>query len=153
MHAIEWITFHGHLDYSQKPRLACRPHTKNRETIAPWTLITVGLFYFIMCEDPAWIDIHWNSIWLSTPGHIQLHTTLEGPWPHYMSLEVCWDGLWTLFFWALTISRSRLLARVWSGPKSMENNFINFTFFTDNSTIIEHCTVLTTIIFMLIVRP
>jgi hypothetical protein len=21
-----------------------------------------------------------------------------GPWPHYMILEVCWDGLWTLSF-------------------------------------------------------
>jgi hypothetical protein len=32
------------------------------------------------------------------PGHIWLHTTLEDPWPHYMSLEVCWDNLWTLSF-------------------------------------------------------
>ena len=32
------------------------------------------------------------------PGHIWLHTTLEGPWPHYMILEVSWDGLWTLSF-------------------------------------------------------
>ena len=31
-------------------------------------------------------------------GYIWLHTTLEGPWPHYMSLEVCWDGFWTLSF-------------------------------------------------------
>ena len=27
-----------------------------------------------------------------------LHTTLEDPWPHYMILEVSWDGLWTLSF-------------------------------------------------------
>ena len=33
-----------------------------------------------------------------------------------MILEVPWDGLWTLSFWALTISWSRPLARVWSGP-------------------------------------
>ena len=32
------------------------------------------------------------------PGHIWLHTTLEGPWPHYMLLEVRWDRLWTLSF-------------------------------------------------------
>ena len=28
--------------------------------------------------------------------HIWLHTTLEGPWPHYMVSEVSRDGLWTL---------------------------------------------------------
>ena len=32
------------------------------------------------------------------PSHIRLHNTLEGPWPHYMILEVSWDGLWTLSF-------------------------------------------------------
>jgi hypothetical protein len=32
------------------------------------------------------------------PGHIRLHTTLEGPGPHYMMLEVKWDGLWTPSF-------------------------------------------------------
>ena len=32
------------------------------------------------------------------PGHIHLHTTLEGPWPHYVILEVSWDGLCTLSF-------------------------------------------------------
>jgi hypothetical protein len=31
-------------------------------------------------------------------GHIWLHIRLEGPWPHYMILEVPWDGLWTLSF-------------------------------------------------------
>ena len=30
--------------------------------------------------------------------HIWLHITLESLWPHYMILEVCWDGLWTLSF-------------------------------------------------------
>ena len=50
-------------------------------------------------------------------GHICFTFHLEGPWPHYMILEVSWDSLDT-FFWALTISWSRLLARVWSGPDS-----------------------------------
>jgi hypothetical protein len=50
-----------------------------------------------------------------------LHTTLEGPWPHYMMLEVLWDnGLWTLSFGALTISWSWLLAHVWSDPYGCE---------------------------------
>ena len=29
-------------------------------------------------------------------GHTWLHTTLKGPWPHYMTSEVSWVGLWTL---------------------------------------------------------
>ena len=32
------------------------------------------------------------------PGQIWLHTALESPWPHYMVLQVSWDGLWTLSF-------------------------------------------------------
>ena len=44
-----------------------------------------------MCEDPheyKFIEIAFG--W--RPGHIWLHTTLEGHWPHYMILEVYWDG-------------------------------------------------------------
>jgi hypothetical protein len=45
-----------------------------------------------MCEDSHEIALGWG------PGHIWLHTTLEGPWPHYMILEVHWNGLCTLSF-------------------------------------------------------
>ena len=48
---------------------------KNWETTALQNLTTVDLLYFIMCEDPAWIGINWNSIWL------------EGSWPLFMILE------------------------------------------------------------------
>ena len=71
--------------------------TQNWETMALRTLTTTTLSYFIMCEDPAWIEIQWYSIWLRA-GHVWLHTTLEGPWPHYIISEVSWDGLWTLSF-------------------------------------------------------
>ena len=90
--------------------------TQNRETMALQTLTTVDLFYFIICEDmyeykSIEIEFGWG------PGFIWLHTSLEVPWSHYMILEVSWDkGLWTLFFWVVTISWSRLLARGWSGP-------------------------------------
>ena len=102
---VAWIIFRSHLLEVGA--------TQNRETKTLWTLTTVGLIYFIMREDPAWIEIHRNSIWLRARPHVTSHyTTLEGPWPHYM----IWDGLWALFIWAATISWSRLLARVWSGP-------------------------------------
>ena len=48
---------------------------------------------------------------------MRLHTTLEDLWPHYTTLEVVSGWPLDTFFWALTIAWSRLLARVWSGPK------------------------------------
>ena len=32
------------------------------------------------------------------PGHKWVHTTLENPWPHFMVLEVSWNGPWALSF-------------------------------------------------------
>ena len=58
------------------------------------------LIYFILCYHVwglAWIEIHWNNIWLRAK-HIWLHTTLEVLWPHYMILDVSWDDLWALAF-------------------------------------------------------
>ena len=49
--------------------------------MAPLTI--VSLFY---------LNHGWGS------GHIWLHTTLEDPWPHFMVLEVSWEGLCTLSF-------------------------------------------------------
>jgi hypothetical protein len=70
---------------------------QNRETMALRMFTIVDLFYFIVCEDPREfefieITIGWG------PSHIWLHIALEGPWPHYMNLEVSWNGLWTLSF-------------------------------------------------------
>ena len=107
--------FHDHLDYLSKSLLGGRSNTKSRDhgilhAHNCWFIL------FIMCDDPREKIV--NEIAFGwRPSHIWLHTTLEGPWRHYMILEVSWDGLWTLC-WALTISWSRLLARVWSGPKS-----------------------------------
>jgi hypothetical protein len=48
---VTWIIFKNHL-------VEVGP-TQNRETMAPQTLTTIGLFYFIMCEDPhVQIEIH-----------------------------------------------------------------------------------------------
>ena len=71
-----------------KNRMLERGLTQNRETMTLQTLTTNGLFYFITCEDPHemnFIEIAfgWGL------GHFWLHTTLEGPWPHDMMLEVC----------------------------------------------------------------
>ena len=50
LHGIKWIMFHGHLDYFFKNHLLDRPN--NQETLALQNLRTIGLFYFIMYEDP-----------------------------------------------------------------------------------------------------
>jgi hypothetical protein len=89
---------HGHLDhYFQKSPLEGRSNTKPRDHGTPnahhhWFI----LFYHV------WGHSHeskFNEIAFGWgPNHIWLHTTLEDPWPHYMMLEVCGDGLWTLSF-------------------------------------------------------
>ena len=87
--------FHDHLDYFQKPPLGGRPNTKPGDHGTPnthncWCIILYHVW------GSTWIEIHWAFGW--GPSHIWLHTTLEGPWPHYMILEICQDGLWTLCF-------------------------------------------------------
>ena len=116
LHGIKWTVFHGHSNYFQKPPLGGRPNKKPGDHGTPNAHDRWFVLYYHVWR-PTWIKIHWNSIWLRA-SHIRLHTTLEHPWPHYMISEVCWDGgLLDTFFWALTISWSQLLARVWSGPK------------------------------------
>ena len=90
--------------------------TQNQETMTLRTLTTVDLFCFITREDPhehTFIEMAFG--W--GPGHIWLQTTLEGPWPHYYDFGGVLGRPLDTFFWNLTISWSRLLARVWSGPK------------------------------------
>ena len=107
--------FHGHFDYFQKPPLGGRPNTKPGghgipNTRKHWLI----LFYHVW--EPAWIEIHWNSIWLRVRSHMTSHYT----WGSVTTLHDFGGVLrrpLDTFFWALTISWSRLLARVWSGPK------------------------------------
>ena len=51
--------------------------TQNLETMVIRTLITVNLFYFYYVWGPAWIEIHWDCIWLR-PIHIWIHSIC--PW-------------------------------------------------------------------------
>ena len=55
------------------------------------------LLVYHVWRRPTWIEFYWITYgWGS--GHTWRHNTLEGLWPHYMVLEGCWDGLWTLSF-------------------------------------------------------
>jgi hypothetical protein len=115
LHSNEWTMFHDHLDYFQKPPHGGRPNTKRGDHGTPnahnrWFI----LFYHVWGS--TWIKIHWNSIWLSARSHMASHTT----WGSVTTLHDLGGVLGrplNTFFWALAISWSRLLARVWSGPK------------------------------------
>jgi hypothetical protein len=75
--------------------------------------------WFILCYHvwgPAWIEIHWNSIWSRVQSHKASHYTWGSvTTPHDFGGVSEWPL--DTFFWTLTISRWRLLAHVWSGPK------------------------------------
>ena len=123
---IEWVMFCARLDCFQKPPLEVGL-TRNREAVALQTLTSVDLFYFIMVWEPTWIEIHWDSIWLRAQSRMASYYT----WGSVTTLHD-FGGLlgraWDTFFWALTISWSRLLARVWEAAFSVAN-----------STCLAHC--------------
>jgi hypothetical protein len=108
--------FHGHSDYFQKSPLGGRPSTKPGDHGTPnahicWFI----LFYHVW--GPAWIKIHWKSIWLEARSHMTSYYT----WRSVTTLHDVGGMLGRpldTFFWALTISWSRLLARVWSDPQN-----------------------------------
>ena len=105
---VTWTIFNNHL-------LEASPNTKPGDHGTPkahncWFI----LFYHSW--GPAWIEIHWNSIWLRAQSHMPSHYT----WGCVTTLYDCGGVLrrpLDTSFWALTISWSRLLARVWSGPQ------------------------------------
>ena len=79
-------------------------------------LTTVDLLYVIMREDPTYINsTHWSSIWLRARSHMSSHYTW-GPVTTFHDFGSVSGTVFGHFFWALTISWSRLLARLWSGP-------------------------------------
>ena len=116
LHDIQWIMFHGHLDYFLKnPFMEGRSNTKLGDHGTPnahnrWFI----LFYHVW--GPAWIEIHWNSIWLRARSHMTSHYT----WGSVTTLHDFGGMLGRpldTFLWALIVPWSRLVARMWSGPK------------------------------------
>ena len=104
---VTWIIFKNHL---LEVGL-----TLNQETTTLRTLTTVDSFYFYHTWGPACKEIHWNSIWLRARSHMASHYT----WESMTTLHDVGGVVGTAFEHfrvALTISWSRLVARVWSGP-------------------------------------
>ena len=88
---------------------------QNHETLVFRMLTTLDLSYFYHVWGPAWIDLHWNSTWLKVWSHVTSHYTWGSVTTPHDFEGVLGRSLDT-FFWTLTISWSRLLAHVWSGP-------------------------------------
>ena len=117
---VIWIVFKNHL---LEVGL-----TENRETMGLRTLTSVDFFILFWYHGwgPAWIEIHWNSIWLRALSHMASHYT----WGSVTTLHDFGGVLgWPLdtFFWALTISWSQLLAHVWSGPEILNHTQVYVT--------------------------
>ena len=115
LHGIEWIVFHGYLDCFQKPPLGGRLNTNPLGDHGTPNGHNCWIIWFYYVWGPAWIEIHRNSIRLRAWSRMTSHCTGG----FVTTLHDFGGGLgWLLdtFFWALTISRSRLLARVWSDP-------------------------------------
>ena len=78
-----------------------KPNTKPRDPSTPKS----HNHWFILFHHALGPRMNKNSLkYHSVEGVITLwlHTTLEGPWPHYMILEVSWDVLCTLFPFGLS---------------------------------------------------
>jgi hypothetical protein len=78
---------------------------------------------------PTWTWIHWNIVWLRARSCMASHYTWGSVTTlHDVGGELRWPS--DTFFWALTISWSRLLAHVWShwsAPNlSMDVDFSNY---------------------------
>ena len=114
LHNIKWIKIHGHLDYFHKPPRGGRPNTKLGDH-GTLNAHNHGFILIYHAWGSAWVESHWNNIWLRARSHMASHYT----WGSVTTLHdfggVLGRPLDT-FFWALTISWSRLLACVRSGP-------------------------------------
>jgi len=88
---------HGYLIYFRKPPVGGRPNTKPGDhgiLNAHYRWFILFISYVRNCINKRIIEIAFG--WGPNPNLSWLHTTLEGPWLHYMILEVCCDSLWIL---------------------------------------------------------
>ena len=115
LHGSELAMFHGLLDCFRRPPLWGRPNTKPGDQ-STMNAHNRWFILFYHATKTTWIEIHWNSIWLRTRSHMTSHYTWGSTTTLHAFGGVLGRPLGT-FFWALTISWSRLLARMWSGPK------------------------------------
>jgi hypothetical protein len=129
--------FQGHLDYFHKPPLGGRLNTilgdhDTTNAYNRWLILSYHVW------GHAWINIHWNGIWLRA----QSHMASRYAWGFVTTLHdfggVLGQPLDT-FFWAFTISWSRLLVHVWTDPNTNPNFNFSWPFgYQNNPFQLEH---------------
>ena len=87
--------------------LGSRPNTKPGDNGTPNTHSRWFILFYHMWG-PAWIEVHWNSIWLKARSRMTSHYTRGSVTEVHDFGDVLRRPLHT-FFWALTIHGSRLL--------------------------------------------
>jgi hypothetical protein len=65
---ITWIIF-------RKPPPGGRPNSKPGDHSTSKSHNHWFLILYCVCEDPMWIEIQWNDIWLKTQSHMASHYT------------------------------------------------------------------------------
>ena len=98
-HGIKWIM---HVSWSlglfSRTTHGGRPNTKPCDHYTPNAPNRWFILWYHALGPPTNGDSLKEHL-VAGPGHMWLHTTLEGAWPHYIISEVCWDGgLWTHSF-------------------------------------------------------
>ena len=121
-HQMDNARVYGHLDYFPKPPLGGRPNTKPLGDHGMPNAHNCWYIIFYHAWGPAWIEIHWNNISVDDLATYDFTLHLRAR-DHTTWL---WKCLGTAFGWALTFSWSRLLARVWSGPRFHRSSFQPF---------------------------
>ena len=109
--------FHGHLDCFQKnPSLGGRPNTEPGDHGTPNTH-NCWFIRFYHVWGPARIKKLLETTLGWGPGHIYMTSNYtRGSVTALHDFGGVLGRPWDTFFWTLTTSWSRLLARVWSGP-------------------------------------
>jgi hypothetical protein len=89
LHGIEWIMFHGHSDYFQKPHIRSRPNTKPLEDHGTPNIHNLWFILSYHGWGPTWIDYHRNNVWLRVQSHMTSHHT----WRFVITLLDFWRSL------------------------------------------------------------
>jgi hypothetical protein len=89
------------MDYFQKPSLGGRPNTKPRDHGTP---NTHNCWFILLYHawGSAWIEIHWNSVWLRAWSHTTSHYT----WGSVRNITWFWRCVGTAF-WTLSFGLSQ----------------------------------------------
>jgi hypothetical protein len=86
---VTWIIFKSHIFEVGLAKIGWPWHSKRSQPL---------IYSIFLCVRTPMNRHSLKIVFGWEQGHIWVHSRLEGPWPHYMILEVGWDGLCTNSF-------------------------------------------------------